>query len=96
LGDTWLKGNYTGTYLFAWGDCFRGVCRTYQNIAQVTGRRSSDSQSSDEKPEHERKCVDSGAATGKGPRPGELKTSAKQKEKTVGLYFETDRICHIQ
>ena len=32
----------------------------------------------------------------KGPMPEELKLSAKQKEKTVGLYFETDRICHIQ
>jgi hypothetical protein len=69
---------------------------SYQNIALVTGRRYSDSQSSDEKPKHGRNSVDSGVATEKGPMPKELKLYAKQKEKTIGLYFETDRICHIQ
>ena len=32
----------------------------------------------------------------KGPRPGELKASAKQKEKLCRTVTETDRICHIQ
>jgi len=40
---------------------------SYQNIAQVTGRRYSDSQSSDEKPKHGRNSVDSGVATEKRP-----------------------------
>ena len=40
---------------------------SYQNIAQVTGRRYSDSQSSDGKPKHGRNSVDSGVATEKRP-----------------------------
>jgi hypothetical protein len=30
LGDTCLKESYTCTYLFEWGDCFRGISRTYK------------------------------------------------------------------
>jgi hypothetical protein len=38
---------------------------SYQNIALVTGRRYSNSQSSDEKSKHGRNNVDSGVATEK-------------------------------
>jgi hypothetical protein len=82
--------NYTGKYLFEWGDCFRGVPRTYQNIAQLTGRRSLIVKVQMRNLNMEGRVLIRGQALKNGSRPRELKLWG------CDCYFETYRICHIQ